>query len=443
MAYAHARGVIHRDLKPSNIMVGSFGEVQVMDWGLAKVLLRGGAAEDSPGPRPAADQPVSVIRTARSDSDADASQGGSVLGTPGYMAPEQARGEVETMDERADVFGLGAILCEVLTGEPAFTGRSTDETIRKASRGELAGAFARLDDCGAESELIRLGKDCLAREREDRPRTARAVADRVTDYLAGVQERLRQAELARVEAQARAEEEAKRRVLADRLAAEASARAAAESRRRRATIALAASILALAALGGSSAAYYIQQRQARAARAELALNEVRLLLDQAEAQPDDPTRWQAAGSAMAGAGRAVNDLGDAEARRRLATLRATIHSGAEAARRDRVLLAELSGVRSARQDAGLAATDAAYAASFARADLDLDALPAEEAAARLAGRPPAVKAQLATYLDDWTGGRRARPGRPPSDGGGRSGWPGPPTPTRIATASARRSNPRT
>ena len=221
-----------------------------------------------------------------------------------------------------------------------------------------------------------------------------------------MQERLRQAELARVEAQARAEEEAKRRVLADRLAAEAGTRAAAESRRRSATMALAASILALAAPGGSSAAYYIQQRQARAARAELALNEVRLLLDQAEAQPDDPTRWQAAGSAMAGAGRAVTTWGmprPGAASRRCAT----IHSGAEAARHDRVLLAELSGVRSARQDAGLAATDAAYAASFARADLDLDALPAEEAAARLAGRPPAVKAQLATYLDDWTGARRA------------------------------------
>ena len=94
---------------------------------------------------------MSVIRTARSGSDADASQAGSVLGTPAYMAPEQARGEIERVDERADVFGLGAILCEILTGEPAFAGRNPGETLRKAGRGELAEAFARLDACGAEA----------------------------------------------------------------------------------------------------------------------------------------------------------------------------------------------------------------------------------------------------------------------------------------------------
>ncbi len=120
MAYSHARGVIHRDLKPSNVMVGSFGEVQVMDWGLAKVLPSGGAVDDQP-PQCNEPEPVlSVIHTARTDEDA--SQAGSVLGTPGYMAPEQARGDVELVDERVDVFGLGAILCEILTGEAAFTG---------------------------------------------------------------------------------------------------------------------------------------------------------------------------------------------------------------------------------------------------------------------------------------------------------------------------------
>ena len=120
MAYAHARGVIHRDLKPSNMMVGSFGEVQVMDWGLAKVLPRGGIADE------AAAQPVreTVIMTVRSGSAGSGgeSQAGSVLGTPAYMAPEQARGEIERIDERADVFGLGAILCEILTGRPPFAG---------------------------------------------------------------------------------------------------------------------------------------------------------------------------------------------------------------------------------------------------------------------------------------------------------------------------------
>ena len=127
MAYVHARGVIHRDLKPPNVMVGSFGEVQVMDWGLAKVMLRGGIADEAV----ALQVQESVVMTVRSGSAGSGreSQAGSVLGTPAYMAPEQARGEVERINERADVFGLGAILCEILIGRPPFVG-STREEIR-------------------------------------------------------------------------------------------------------------------------------------------------------------------------------------------------------------------------------------------------------------------------------------------------------------------------
>ena len=113
VAYAHSRGVIHRDLKPSNVMVGSFGEVQVMDWGLAKVLGRRGSGDEAAA-RPDLASP-NVVCTPRSGSDADDSRPGSVLGTPSYMAPEQAAGEIPLVDERADVFGLGAILCEILT----------------------------------------------------------------------------------------------------------------------------------------------------------------------------------------------------------------------------------------------------------------------------------------------------------------------------------------
>ena len=141
MAYAHARGVIHRDLKPSNVMVGSFGEVQVMDWGLAKVLPRGGVGDETAGGTP---PEATVIATVRSGSEGERSQAGSVMGTPAYMAPEQARGEGDAVDERADVFALGSILCEILTGEAAFTGRSSGEIHRKAALGDLADAHGAI-----------------------------------------------------------------------------------------------------------------------------------------------------------------------------------------------------------------------------------------------------------------------------------------------------------
>ncbi len=119
MAYAHAKGVIHRDLKPANIMVGAFGEVQVMDWGLAKVLAEGGIHDEERASRAHQEPQETVIRTARSTgfhgtfgTDTEA---GSVLGTPAYMPPEQASGDIANLDRRADVFGLGAILCEILT----------------------------------------------------------------------------------------------------------------------------------------------------------------------------------------------------------------------------------------------------------------------------------------------------------------------------------------
>ena len=127
MAYAHSRGVVHRDLKPSNVMVGAFGEVQVMDWGLAKVLDQGGVADERRAQRGRDD--ASAIRTLRTGSEAGESLAGSVLGTPAYMAPEQARGEIDTVDERADVFGLGSILCEILSGQPAYAGRTGAGTL--------------------------------------------------------------------------------------------------------------------------------------------------------------------------------------------------------------------------------------------------------------------------------------------------------------------------
>ena len=133
VAYTHARGVIHRDLKPSNIMVGSFGEVQVMDWGAAKVLGRRDDHDRRTG-RVRREFKKPSSRPARSRSEIADSRAGTVIGTPAYMAPEQARGDIDAVDERADVFALGSILCEILTGQPGFIGTTADEIERQAAR---------------------------------------------------------------------------------------------------------------------------------------------------------------------------------------------------------------------------------------------------------------------------------------------------------------------
>jgi tetratricopeptide (TPR) repeat protein len=206
VGYAHSCGVIHRDLKPLNIMVGAFGEVQVMDWGLAKVLDQASRERQRPEGEHGDTQALHPGRDEESwATEGDRTQTGWALGTPGYMAPEQARGEAGA-DQRSDVFGLGAILCAILTGQPPFLGACSADIVFQTARGDLAGAFARLDGCGADAELVRLAKTCLSAQRDERPADAAAVAT----YLTEAQERLRQAELAR----ARAEEERKRRRLA-------------------------------------------------------------------------------------------------------------------------------------------------------------------------------------------------------------------------------------
>ena len=146
MSYAHAKGVIHRDLKPANIMVGAFGELQVMDWGFAKVL---GRDEPPPGPP---GTPESIIATVRTDGEGSESIAGSIMGTPAYMPPEQALGQIDEIDERADVFALGSILCEILTGEAAYVGEGSDRLIQ-AVRADIDGAMERIDACEADDAL--------------------------------------------------------------------------------------------------------------------------------------------------------------------------------------------------------------------------------------------------------------------------------------------------
>ena len=223
MAYAHSRGVIHRDLKPANVMVGAFGEVQVMDWGLAKVLAAGGIADEKKSLEKQTE--VSIIRTLRSvGSDSPLSLGsvtqmGSVMGTPAYMSPEQALGEIDRLDERTDVFGLGSILCEILTGKPPYVAASGEQVFRLASRGKIEDCYVRLDASEVDAELIEIVHNALALEPNDRLRDAGELSKRISSYIESVDNRLKQAELDRQQAVTRSEEAYKRQRVMFALAA--------------------------------------------------------------------------------------------------------------------------------------------------------------------------------------------------------------------------------
>jgi serine/threonine-protein kinase len=179
VAYAHSRGVLHRDLKGQNVLLGDFGEVLVLDWGLAKRLHGPGerqpAEPDAAGSGPAGDTDLTVQ--------------GQALGTPAYMAPEQAAGRVDLGGPRTDVYGLGAVLYEVLTGRPPFSGADTAEVLRKVQEEEPAPP-RRLDPA-VPAALEAVCLRALAKEPNDRHASAAQVAQEVQQWMAELAERKR------------------------------------------------------------------------------------------------------------------------------------------------------------------------------------------------------------------------------------------------------------
>jgi tetratricopeptide (TPR) repeat protein len=379
VAYAHSRGVIHRDLKPANVMVGSFGEVLVMDWGLAKVLPRSGVADEERASQASRERPrpepePTVIQTARSGSGSDTAAG-SVMGTPAFMSPEQAGGEIDKLDERADVFGLGAVLCVILTGRPPYAGNSPEAVRLMATRGELDDAFARLDGCRADAELVALCKRCLGRRREARPRHAGEVAGEVAAHLADVEARAHAAEVARAAAAAEAREQRKR---------------------RRVQAALGVAFTALVVLGGAFG--WWRDRRAAAEQARLGRN--------AEAVADLAGRCEAALRAD-DAGRAAAAL--AEIDRRLGEGGAeAVRARVDRCRSDLAVLRDLDNIDQVRwtpvenkipdpvEDAAL------IQAAFARYGVIPGETPADEVARRVADS--SVRDRLVGALDQWLRG---------------------------------------
>jgi hypothetical protein len=166
-------------------MIRQFGEVLVMDWGIAKAL----AASPRPAPPPPTPVvPSPAVGEATTVPRPPETLPGQARGTMAYMAPEQARGEAGGVGKASDVFGLGGILCETLTGQPPYN------QAEQVLAGDMREAFARLDACGADAELIGLAKACLAPAPEARPVDAAEVLGRVKRYRDDVAARQAQAE---------------------------------------------------------------------------------------------------------------------------------------------------------------------------------------------------------------------------------------------------------
>jgi tetratricopeptide (TPR) repeat protein len=438
MGYAHGERVIHRDLKPSNVMVGAHGEVQVMDWGIARVGEQpapaapvSGAADTIAARAGESTVPQGAPRPGAPPDSAtplEVTQPGVAMGTPAYMPPEQARGAWHEVDERADVFALGGLLAVILSGAPPYTGSSVAAVLARAEVGDLGECFARLDACGGDPELIALAKRCLAVKRDARPANGAAVAAAIAAHRAGARARLAAAEADRAATAIRAEE-AERRAAAERDAARAAegraeeaarraeeaarraeaeaARADEQKRRRRAQLALAGALALLLAAGGGFV-WWSGERKAAEAKLEGERDaEARSKSEQARQSIDanlrlatdlrKQSRFAPAADALAAAERGA-DGGAPERRAEVRAARAALE-----------LARELDAIRYRKWryvptpggvgDFDTARAPGEYRAALRARGLDPTAGAPAEAAARCAASP--ARAEIVAALDDW------------------------------------------
>lgn len=181
MRYAHARGILHRDLKPANIMIGPYGEVTVMDWGIAKPIPQGPSA-----PKPAEALGRTLLES--HDQRLLETQFGSLAGTPLYMSPEQAAGRNDELDERSDVYSLAMVLYEWLMLEHPLVGKTTVTEVLAAIISqdfEIGSLLARARSRGVPMEYVRVAANALARDRAQRTRSVSEMEEALKRILAG------------------------------------------------------------------------------------------------------------------------------------------------------------------------------------------------------------------------------------------------------------------
>ncbi len=170
VAYAHSRGVVHRDLKPDNIIIGEYGEIQIMDWGLAKVL------NDSSVVKPSE---VSTVRNNHSMS----TMMGSIAGTPAYMSPEQARGELDRIGPASDIFSLGLLMAEIVTLVRVFRSTEPAITLKQVGKAGPIDASNLNHKIEVPKELCAIIAKCTMPNPEDRYQNAEFLSDDLKAYL--------------------------------------------------------------------------------------------------------------------------------------------------------------------------------------------------------------------------------------------------------------------
>jgi serine/threonine-protein kinase len=374
---AHGKGVIHRDLKPGNVLLGEDGSPKVSDFGLAKQV-----------------------------EEAGRTQTGAVLGTPSYMAPEQARGDPRRLGPAADVYALGAVLYECLTGRPPFRAPTPLETLEQVLGQEPVPPRRLQPTLPRDLETVTL--KCLQKDPHRRYPSARHLAEDLRLFQEG------------------------RPILARPVGGVE--KAWRWCRRPREAV-LSALILTLVLVGGGAWLWRARAQADWAAAVARAvdedLDEARGLHAQARAAPaDDLARWDAALAVVERAhGRLAGGGADAATRRRVRSLREQLQRGrdraaavatrlrraAEQQQKDRAVVQRLEDLRLRRTEVSRTGFQSgpsheACAAAFREEDIDLDALSPAEAAARIARR--SIRAELAAAVDDLAMWRKraARPG---------------------------------